>query len=230
MFVLKKKTIVYILCVILCGVFLGACIGVSAGAVQAKTNSSLPVIVIDAGHGGIDAGVYGVNTSVKESDINLEIARKLKSYFSGAGFECVMTRSTQAGLYGTTAKGFKMRDMQKRKEIIENCGADMVISIHQNTCPLSSKRGAHVFFDSNSESSMQLAGYIQRQLNLLEGGVASNTILKGDYYMLKCTDAPSVIVECGFLSNPEDEALLISDEYQSLTAYAIFKGAISYFS
>lgn len=230
MFVLRKKTIVCILGIILCGVFIGACIGVSAGAVQAKTNSDLPVIVIDAGHGGIDAGVYGVNTSIKESDINLEIARKLKGYFSNAGFECVMTRSTQAGLYGTTAKGFKMRDMQKRKEIIEECGADMVISIHQNTCPLSSKRGAHVFYDEGSESSKTLAALIQKQMNLLEGGVPSNSSLVGDYYMLKCTSAPSVIVECGFLSNAEDEALLITDEYQSLAAYAIFKGAVSYFS
>ncbi len=230
MFVLKKKTLVYILCVILCGVFIGACINVSAGAVQTEINSDLPVIVIDAGHGGIDAGVYGVNTSVKESDINLEIARKLKGYFTNAGFECVMTRSTQAGLYGTTASGFKMRDMQKRKQIIEECGADMVISVHQNTCPLPSKRGAHVFYDNNSSTSKELALLIQKQMNLLEGGIASNTALAGDYYMLKCTSSPSVIVECGFLSNAEDETLLVSEDYQTLAAYAIFKGAISYFS
>ena len=207
----------------------GAAVG-TAAALQADTASagSMPVVVIDAGHGGIDAGVYGVNTAVKESDINLVIAKKLRGRFVNAGFECVMTRTTNGGLYGNTSKGFKMRDMQQRRRTIEESGADMVISIHQNTCPLPSRRGSHVFYEEGSSSSRELANDIQYRLNALNGG--DNAALTGDYYILKCSNAPSVIVECGFLSNAEDEALLCDEQYISELSYAIFSGCISYLS
>ncbi len=188
------------------------------------------VIVIDAGHGGIDAGVRGITTEAKESDINLAIAKKLKGYFQEAGFKAVMTRKTNAGLYGTSGKGFKMRDMKKRKQIIADNNADMVISIHQNFCPIPSKRGGTVFFDKTSESGKALADSIQSVLNGLNEDIKKNEALAGDYYMLKCTENPSVIVECGFLSNTEDEKLLNDAEYQKQIAYAIFKGAVAYYS
>lgn len=188
------------------------------------------VIVIDAGHGGIDAGVRGITTEAKESDINLAIAKKLKGYFQEAGFKAVMTRKTNAGLYGTSGKGFKMRDMKKRKQIIADNNADMVISIHQNFCPIPSKRGGTVFFDKTSESGKALADSIQYVLNGLNEDIKKNEALAGDYYMLKCTENPSVIVECGFLSNTEDEKLLNDAEYQKQIAYAIFKGAVAYYS
>lgn len=223
----SKRTIAVALCVILCGTAAGICAGTYA---KTSVTTNAPTIVIDAGHGGIDAGVYGVNTGVKESDINLAIAKELRGRFVAAGFNCVMTRTTQAGLYGSTAKGFKMRDMQRRKEIIESCGADMVVSVHQNTFALSSRRGSHVFYNIGSEDGRALAAYIQAQLNGLSGGVESNTILAGDYYILKCADAPSVIVECGFLSNAEDEKLLTNADYRAEIALAIFKGCIMYFS
>ena len=215
---------------IIAGITVAGAAAGTAAALQADTASAgdMPVVVIDAGHGGIDAGVYGVNTGVKESDINLAIAGELKGCFVNAGFNCVMTRSTQAGLYGSTSKGFKMRDMQKRKQIIEQCGADMVISIHQNTCPLPSRRGSHVFYEEGSSSSRELANDIQYRLNALNGG--DNAALTGDYYILKCSNAPSVIVECGFLSNAEDEALLCDEQYISELSYAIFSGCISYLS
>lgn len=223
-----KKSVIIILAVI---VAVGTAIGLLCGAAVA-TNSSAGerVIVIDAGHGGIDAGVLGVNTSVKESDINLAIAKQLKGFFTDAGFKAVMTRKTNAGLYGLSTKGFKMRDMKKRKEIIENCNADMVISVHQNSCPIPSRRGGQVFFDKGSESGKQLADCIQTALNGMEECVKKNTALVGDYYMLKCTQNPSVIVECGFLTNTEDEKLLTDAGYQKKIAYAIFKGAISYYA
>ncbi len=188
------------------------------------------VIVIDAGHGGIDAGVRGITTEAKESDINLAIAKKLKGYFQEAGFKAVMTRKTNAGLYGTSGKGFKMRDMKKRKQIIADNNADMVISIHQNFCPIPSKRGGTVFFDKTSESGKALADSMQSVLNGLNEDIKKNEALAGDYYMLKCTENPSVIVECGFLSNTEDEKLLNDAEYQKQIAYAIFKGAVAYYS
>lgn len=209
----------------------GAALGVCTGVIAASTSSAgEKTVVIDAGHGGIDSGVSGVNTGVKESDINLAIARELKGYFTEAGFKVVMTRSSNGGLYGAPTNGFKMRDMKKRKQIIEDSRADMVISIHQNSCSVPSRRGGQVFFDKNSECGKRLADVIQNSLNGMEECVKKSDALVGDYYMLKCTENPSVIVECGFLTNGEDERLLSSPEYRKKIAYAVFKGAVSYWA
>lgn len=226
MLVTKKSIIFIIAAIVAFGALLGVCTGVAAASVRIDGRT----VVIDAGHGGIDAGVLGISTSVKESDINLAVAKHLRGYFADAGFNAVMTRSTQSGLYGTSAKGFKMRDMKKRKSVIEDCNADMVISIHQNYCPIPSRRGSTVFFDKESECGRLLARSVQSSLNDMIECAQKNTELCGDYYMLKCTENPSVIVECGFLSNAEDEKLLISSEYQKALAYAIFKGCVAYYS
>lgn len=225
--VFKKSIFITLAALLIVGVILGVSFG---GTSRNAYSAGEKVIVIDAGHGGIDAGVRGVNTSVKESDINLSLSKQLKGYFVGAGFTVVMTRKNNGGLYGLSTSGFKMRDMKKRKEIIQTNCADMVISIHQNFCPIPSRRGATVFFDKTSESGTHLARDIQSCLNDMEECVNKNEALAGDYYMLKCTQNPSVIVECGFLSNGEDEKLLSSEEYQKKIAYAIFKGVIKYYT
>lgn len=222
-----KKSIFIVLAAV---ILAGAVIGLFAGTAAASSHGGSLTVVIDAGHGGVDAGVRGIATDIKESEINLAISRYLRGYFVDAGFNVVMTRKTQGGLYGTSTSGFKMRDMKKRKEIIENAAADMVISVHQNFCPIPSRRGATVFFNPASECGTELADCIQSSLNSMENCVKQNTALAGDYYMLKCTDSPSVIVECGFLSNADDEALLITGEYQKSIAYAIFKGAVAYYA
>ena len=212
---------------------LGICIGVCAGfAVRqaSAVNPNMPTVVIDAGHGGIDNGVQGINSKTDEADINLAIARFLKGNFTSAGINCVMTRTNEAGLYGDTSRGFKMRDMKKRREIIEASNADMVISVHQNFCPLPSKRGGIVFFEKTSAVSGELATKIQSELNALPQCKKPTDAMHGDYYMLKCTESPSVIVECGFLSNAEEDKLLNDESYQRAVAYAIFKGAVSYFA
>lgn len=223
----KRNLFIVLAAIVVAGVCLGA--GISAAA----TNAAAPAaktVVIDAGHGGVDAGVIGVATGIKESDINLSIAKKLKGYFAAAGFEVVMTRTGNGGLYGTATKGFKMRDMKKRKEIIEECAADMVISVHQNFCPIPARRGGIAFFDGSSECGKALAQSIQSALNDMDGVAEKHEALVGDYYMLKCTQNPSVIVECGFLSNSEDDKLLTTEEYQKAVAFAIFKGAVGYYS
>lgn len=226
LFICKKSLLVLAAVIIAAGAVFGICAGVTA----AYSHDGEKTVVIDAGHGGIDAGVLGKVTGTKESEINLCIAKYLRGYFADAGFNAVMTRNSQGGLYGLSTKGFKMRDMKKRKEIIENNDADMVISVHQNFCPLPSRRGGTVFFDKDSECGKLLAQNIQKSLNEMQECVSKNEALVGDYYMLKCTSNPSVIVECGFLSNNDDEALLITAEYQKSIAYAIFKGAISYWT
>lgn len=225
----KKSFLIALAVIIAAGVCLGVCAGMGA-KYASSVNPNMPTVVIDAGHGGIDNGVQGIKTKTDEADINLAIARLLKGQFTGAGFNCVMTRTSEAGLYEDTSKGFKMRDMKKRRQIIEESGADMVISVHQNFCPLPSKRGGTVFFDKNSQSGTALARKIQEELNALPHNAKPNEAIHGDYYMLKCTESPSVIVECGFLSNAQDDELLNDADYQRTIAYAIFKGAVGYFA
>ncbi|MCQ2478943.1 MAG: N-acetylmuramoyl-L-alanine amidase, partial [Clostridia bacterium] len=155
MFIVKKSLIAALAFILVCSALIG-----TFAAVKAKearfVNVNLPTVVIDAGHGGIDAGVVGVETKEKESNINLAIAKYLRGYFINAGFNCVLTRAAQGGLYNTTAKGFKMRDMLKRKQIIEGCNADMVISVHQNFCPIPSRRGGTAFYDKDRENGKTL--------------------------------------------------------------------------
>ena len=195
---------------------------------ETNTEESLDFsIVIDAGHGGLDPGSIGYKTKTKESDINLSVAKFLEDKLKNSGFRVIMTRSDENGLYGLSTKNYKKRDMQKRKEIIQNANPDMVISVHMNSYIRHNLRGAQVFYDKNSLVSEALAISIQDQFaSKLEK--SDKGISVGDYYMLKCTDAPSVIAECGFLSNEDDEKLLINEVYQEKVADCIFVGIISF--
>ena len=186
------------------------------------------VIVLDAGHGGVDGGVRGVQTGVKESDLNLAIVLALKSQLEEVGFEVVLTRKTKDGLYDSTAKGFKKRDMQKRKEIIERENPAFVVSVHQNYYPSSKTRGAQVFFAKDNADGERFATALQNRLNALykPQGVKERKASSGDYFMLKCTESPSVIVECGFLSNAEDERLLSTIEWQRKLVQTIARGIL----
>ncbi len=202
-----------------------------AQSVAAFSNGNMR-IVLDAGHGGIDGGVSGVNTGVRESDVNLAITHRLREVLTDMGFEVVLTRKTEAGLYDTTAKGFKKRDMQKRKEIIRSADPALVVSVHQNFYPSKSSRGAQVFYKKSNEQARKFATALQDKLNGLyaEEGVKGRKISTGDYFMLDCADCPSVIVECGFLSNATDEALLSNADFQRKIAQAIASGVLSYLS
>ncbi|MBR2441641.1 MAG: N-acetylmuramoyl-L-alanine amidase [Clostridia bacterium] len=200
-------------------------------AVSAFAKESMK-IVLDAGHGGIDGGVVGKKTGIKESDINLQITYALKSVLEDMGFEVVLTRKTGEGLYGTTAKGFKKRDMQKRKEIILQADPALVISIHQNLYPSQNSRGGQVFYRKEDGESQALALALQDSLNGLyqEEGVKSRKASQGEFFILNCHTCPSVIVECGFLSNAADEKLLTQERGQKHIAESIAKGVLVYFS
>ena len=204
---------------------LGVCIfALSATAIE----SVRLTVVIDAGHGGIDGGVVGIESGVKESDINLDLSRRLGRTFEDAGFLVVYTRETAAGLYGAATSGYKKRDMQKRAEIINSSNPALVISVHQNFFSLRTRRGAQVFFRESNPRSRALAGLIQASLNSMPECVKESAPLKGDYYILNCNDYPAVIVECGFLSNAEDEKLLLDNAYRDKLAAAIAAGALNY--
>lgn len=185
-------------------------------------------VVIDAGHGGIDGGVSGITTGVKESELNLDIARKLKAKFDKSGAKTVMTRKTEAGLYGIYSKGFKRRDMQKRKQITLNAKADVFVSIHLNYYSSPLRRGAQVFYKIDEEKSKSLADIVQAELNGGKEYERDYTALAGDYYVLNEADCAAILCECGFLSNVEDEKLLLTDEYRDEIAEKIFNGIEKY--
>lgn len=185
-------------------------------------------IVVDAGHGGFDTGVAGVTTKVKEADLNLKVAKKLERRLKEYGFDVVMTRTNGNGLYGLHTKNRKKRDMEARARIIREAEPDAVVSIHMNYFVQSKQRGAQVFYKRDNERGKDLAKCIQEVLGLnLEH--CNRLYLSGDYYIVNCSDYPSVIVECGFLSNAYDEQLLISDEYQQKLAYYIALGIMKFF-
>lgn len=210
-------------------VLLLSCSFALSAASAAAVPANAPCIVLDAGHGGVDPGVVGRTTGEKESDVNLKIVQKLQKLFSDAGFCVVLTRKNAGGLYGLPTKGYKRRDMEERRRIIREAEPDFVLSVHQNTFPAdTSRRGGQVFFREGSAAGEALAVSIQARLNALGG--RSVSALKGDFFLLGCADCPSALVECGFLSNAEEERLLLTDEYQGKIARAVFEGVLSFLS
>ncbi len=187
-------------------------------------------VVLDAGHGGIDGGVVGINTGMKESDVNLSLTRILAARLEDAGLNVVLTRKTEAGLYGAATSGYKRRDMKARAEVIKKNTPALVISVHQNFFSLHDRRGAQVFYRKGFKQAKTLACLIQTSFNEMEECVKKSDALVGDYYILNCSDYPSVITECGFLSNAEDEKLLVTKEYQEKIAAAITVGVLSFLS
>ncbi|MDR2090264.1 MAG: N-acetylmuramoyl-L-alanine amidase [Clostridiales bacterium] len=230
----KKKYIIASLLVILtfCA-FLSFFYGVKAASIKLRGE----IIVVDAGHGGRDGGVTGKETKVKESDLNLKYASLLKTSLEKQGYRVVMTRNTEDGLYDAAAEygaygeeSRKSQDMKRRKEIIEEAKPACVVSIHMNFFGQSSARGAQVFYNAPDKESKKLSQNIQSKINVLNNKYADKNVstLPGDYYIIKCTEYASCLIECGFLSNKEDEKLLINPSYQAELIYEITNGIIVY--
>ena len=220
---IKRKTIVLVLVALL--------IATSIISFAVISTSSSPraefKIVVDAGHGGIDSGCEGLSEGSNERILNLAYAKTLKSYLETYGFNVVMTRTTTDGLYSAFVENKKKDDMLKRKQIIEDAKADLVISLHMNAFPQKSVRGAQVYYNPESEVSSTLALAIQEVFVETLPQAKKNPGI-GDYYILNCSSTPAVIVECGFLSNLEEEKLLLSDEDKDKVCYAILCGIIKY--
>lgn len=186
------------------------------------------IVVIDSGHGGIDPGKIGVNNTY-EKDINLAIALKLRDMLSASQITVIMTRTEDIGLYSPTDRNKKSSDMKARCDIINNSNADIAVSIHQNSYVTSDIKGAQVFFYKGSEKGRVLAGRIQKALK--EQVAPDNARVEkanDNYYLLLNTKIPTVIAECGFLSNPEETSLLLTEEYQNKIAAALYEGIVGY--
>ena len=185
-------------------------------------------VVIDAGHGGSDPGKVGIN-GVLEKDVNLAIAKQLKLFLEANDVEVVMTREEDMGLYAEGDSNKKVQDMKKRIEIIESEKPDIVVSIHQNSYHQESIKGAQVFFYDGSKEGEELAGMMQNRL--VKGLDPDNHRVEkanNSYYLLKKTSVPIIIVECGFLSNHSEAALLATPEYQEKVAWELHLGIIQY--
>lgn len=185
-------------------------------------------IVIDVGHGGFDPGKVGV-TGCLEKDINLQIARKLKVFLEMEGVEVILTRNEDTGLYVESDTNKKTTDMKNRVRFVEEYEPQVMVSIHQNSYSDESIKGAQTFYYTGSTQSKVLAQYLQASLvNTLDKENHRKEKSNDSYYILKNTSCPSVIVECGFLSNWDECQKLESDYYQEKVAWAIYMGIIQY--
>lgn len=181
------------------------------------------VIVIDAGHGGFDPGAIGI-TGKEEKTVNLAIALKLQALLEQGGANVILTRSTDDAVASN-----KKEDMRERKNIKESAEGDIFLSIHLNSFPEEKYKGAQVFYPKGSEESKVMAEFIQASLiNIVDKG--NNRVAKEliDMYLIKNSKIPSNIIECGFVSNYEEEKQLATDEYQDKIAWAIYIGLTEY--
>lgn len=200
----------------------------SAKLVAGQHEKVEKMVVIDAGHGGDDPGKVGVHQE-EEKTINLQIAKLLQKELENLGIRVVMTRETDADLADENASNKKRQSLQRRCELAAEVQPACVVSIHQNSFTDASVKGAQVFYYSGSEEGKRLAEILQKCL--VEGVDPGNhRVAKGNnsYYLLKKIESPTVIVECGFLSNPEEAKLLSTEEYQVKVAKAICQGIVEY--
>lgn len=193
-----------------------------------KAETEPVCIVVDPGHGGNDPGKVGV-TGVLEKDINLQVAVMLGEYLEKKGIDVVLTRETDISLAEEGASSTQVSDLKNRVEIIEKASPEMAVSIHQNSYTDSSVSGAQVFYYGQSTEGQRLAEAVQAGLiEILDSSNRREAKANESYYILKRTSVPTVIVECGFLSNPEEESLLQDEEYQNKIVEAIYQGIQTY--
>lgn len=181
------------------------------------------VVVLDPGHGGNDPGKIGTNGAY-EKDINLQIALEIRDLLEEKGIRVILTREKDEMLAAESSNNKKRDDMRRRVKIIEEAKADLVISIHQNSFTDALARGAQVFYYEDSSEGKQMAGVMQEALRKIDSENQREAKGNTSYYLLKNATAPTLIVECGFLSNPAEAELLITEEYQQKIASAIVKG------
>lgn len=236
MIIIRKKRLISLLSAIaLC---LGAClVNTSINSNDTIETVALPVsnkvIVIDAGHGVPDEGAESSN-GTSEAETNLKIALKLQNLLEQSGATVILTRSDENAIYDMDSKTLKQKkisDLKNRVKIGNESSADIFVSIHLNKIPQQQYYGWQTFYKSGNENSIKLAKSIQTNLNESIQRENKRVPMKLDtVYIMKNVEIPISIVECGFLSNPEEEKLLLNDEYQNKLAWGIYAGIVDYFA
>jgi len=177
-------------------------------------------------HGGFDPGKVTAN-GTEEKDINLEIAKKLESKLKENGITVLMTREDDSGLYDEDSSNKKAEDMKSRVDLINETKPVLAVSIHQNSYTDASVKGAQVFYYTHSDTSKKIAEDMQELLREVDTGNTRQAKADSTYYMLKKTEVPTVIIECGFLTNAVDAAKLQEEAYQQDMADIICEGIIA---
>jgi len=229
--------------VILIGLIFALLLAIYSLNMNADTQASIvagneqreKVVIVDAGHGGEDPGKVSNYSGLKEKDLNLKVALMLKKLLEDDQYTVIMTREEDKLVYseGTTnIYNKRLQDLTRRKDIMDNSGAQAVVSIHMNSFQEPQYYGAQTFYPPNSEDSLKLATCIQDALreNVDRGNKRVPQEKKEQIVILKNLKTPTTIVECGFLSNPEEERKLATDEYLMKIAEAIKKGIDDYFN
>lgn len=233
MFIISKKRILFIATTIMVSVI--SFMGLEKQERTVET-VSLPVtgktIVLDAGHGLPDEGAES-SSGVSEASINLVITRKVQTLLEQSGCNVVLTRSDENGIYdlgSNTIREKKVSDIKNRVKIGNESSADVFVSIHLNKIPQSQYYGWQSFFKANNEQSEELAKSLQEELNSSIQRKNKREALKiTGKYIIEHVEIPIAIVECGFLSNPEEAESLQQDEYQNKIAWGIYNGIMDYF-
>lgn len=185
-------------------------------------------IAVDAGHGGYDGGAVGRVSGTPEKGLNLDVAQRVERLLIAQGAQVVMTRTGDYALCDEDPPiRKKLQDMQRRAAMITGGGADVVISIHMNEYAGRSESGPQVFYREGCPAGRLLAGAVQEAMTAGLAPKKERTALGGDYYILTL-GVPSVLVECGFLSNREEEAQLLTEGYRQRVAQAIAQGVLAW--
>ena len=190
------------------------------------------VIVLDAGHGGIDSGCVAINGAY-EKDINLDIVLDLGTLLTLNGYEVVYTRDEDISIYDNGVEGIrsqKVSDMENRLDIIKSYPDSVFLSVHQNLYTESEYFGGQMFYTTNNPGNYRLARIMQEKFAELQPGNDREVkLIDNGLYLFKTTEQPALLIECGFLSNPNDAANLSSPEYRKKVAFTIYSGLEQYF-
>lgn len=190
--------------------------------------SDQPVIILDAGHGGEDPGACA--NGLEEKSLNLEIVQALKGYLSQFGYSVVLTRNTDVLLYNSGEEDRKkFFDVRNRESIAESYQNAVFVSIHFNKFPMDSCKGLQTFYSDNNKDSIRLAESIQKSALVLQSDNKRTVKCGNDsIYLMKNLEMPAVLVECGFLSNSEEAALLSTEDYKKALALSLYCGIAEY--
>lgn len=234
MIILSKKRIMIITSIIMVALFAFAIqTNIKTDVVQTVALPvSNKVIVLDAGHGKPDEGAQS-STGTTEAETNLKIALKVQSLLEQSGATVILTRSDEEAIYDIDSKTLKQKkisDIHNRVKIGNESSADIFVSIHLNKIPQDQYWGWQCFYKDGNEQSVKLAKSLQENLNESIQKENKRVAMKlENVYIMKHVEIPISIVECGFLSNKEEEKLLLEDNYQNKLAWGIYNGIIDYF-
>jgi N-acetylmuramoyl-L-alanine amidase len=195
---------------------------------------SVRTVILDAGHGGEDPGAVSDYSGLKEKDVNLNIVMQLKKLMEKDNYKVILTREADRLVYSTESSNIiqkRREDLTRRKGIMDDSGADLVVSVHLNKFPQSQYHGAQVFYPPKSDLSKKLADEIQNAIRLNVDNANDRVALvkKDPIIILKNLKTTTVVVECGFLSNSDEEKKLSTEDYQNKLVAAIKTGIDSYY-